>query len=532
MNHRLTLAGLTLLSLPVSMMGANPCSPQKNVLFIAIDDLKPLLGCYGDPIAQTPNLDLLARKGSIFENAYCQQAISAASRTSLLTGMRPDRTKVWDLKTQFRDINPDVVTLPQYFKSQGYHSAGIGKIYDYRSVDNHYDARSWSEKFINQKKYLNKDYPQPVMSGYLDDVMKYFQSDSVREIYEERRREAEQKGLKGKEADAWIIDNISISNECADVPDDAYLDGATTRGAIEFIQNYSSEKPFFLAVGYKKPHLPFCAPKKYWDLYDREQIPLAQFRERAKNSPDCAYHNCGELRRFIDIRNISEYNTRDNLILPEAKQRELIHAYYACVSYIDAQIGLLTKTLEKEGLLENTIIVIWGDHGWHLGDHSLWNKHTNFEQATHVPLLIIDAEAGHRVIKQPVEFLDVYPTLCSLCGLQRPDHVEGDDLSRLIRGKRSNIPQKPYAVSQYPRRGLMGYSFRDSRYRYTVWVDWKKRHTCPENIRFEELYDYTRDSQESINLSEDPRYRNIKKKMKKYWEEYKQTCFTESEARE
>ena len=520
MNYKFVIAGLTALSLPLTLICKEGNGHRKNVLFIAIDDLKPLLGCYGDPVAQTPNFDRLARQGVIFNHAYCQQSISAASRASLLTGMRPDRTKVYDLQTHIRKINPDVITLPQYFKMNGYHSAGIGKIYDYRSVDASFDAPSWSEKFIDQKKYLNKDYPQPVMSAYLDDVMKYYQSDEVRKAYELKRAEAAALGLTGEEADTWVINNIAISNECVDVPDNAYLDGASTDGAIDFLENYDKEKPFFLAVGYKRPHLPFCAPEKYWNLYNRDDIPLAEFRSRAANSPDCAYHPCGELHKFLDIYDICEFNVKDNLVIPEAKQKELIHAYYACVSYIDAQIGRLIKTLKQQKLLKNTIIVVWGDHGWHLGDHSLWNKHTNFENATHVPLIIFDPDIRHREIDVPVEFLDVYPTLCSLCGLERPSHIEGENLECVMKGQESQSSLKPYAVSQYPRKGMMGYTFRDQRYRYTVWVDWKKRKANPEIIRYEELYDYLEDPLETENHIDDPVYSKALQHMRTYWKDY------------
>lgn len=531
MNYKSAIAGLAVLSVPFALTAGEGPQNKKNVLFIAIDDLKPLLGCYGDPIAETPNFDHLAQKGVIFNHAYCQQAISAASRASLLTGMRPDRTRVYDLQTKIRKMNPDVVTLPQYFKMNGYHATGIGKIYDYRSVDKNFDAPSWSGKYINQKKYLNKDYPSPIMSTYLDDVMKYYQSEEVRKNYEIKVNEAKQLGLKGEEADLWIINNIAVSNECADVPDDAYLDGATTEGAIDFLKHYDGAQPFFLAVGYKRPHLPFCAPKKYWDIYDRDEIPLAEFRSKAADSPDCAYHPSGELNKFIDISSICHFNPNKNLDVPEDKQKELIHAYYACVSYIDAQIGRLVKTLKKEKLLKNTIIVIWGDHGWHLGDHSLWNKHTNFENATHVPMIIIDPSIPHREINTPVEFLDIYPTLCSLCGLDRPSHVEGTDLSQVMSGKAEENSLKPYAVSQYPRKGLMGYTFRDQQYRYTVWVDWKKRKTNPEIIKFEELYDYLADPLETVNHINDPSYQKVLQRMKIYWEEYKQLGFSENPSR-
>lgn len=499
---------------------ASAHTPQKkNVLFIAIDDLKTVLGCYGDSLVKSPNIDKLAEEGILFTNTYCQQAISGPSRASLLTGLFPDKTKVWDLNTLIRNQNPFVVTLPQYFKNNGYNVVGIGKIYDDRSVDKAYDKKSWSVPFLNQKKYLNKNYDKPIMTQYRDDVMQHYQSNDIRLLYNKYMKEALSLGLSGKKAEDYVFRFIKMSTECIEIPDDCYLDGATANGAIKFISDYNQDKPFFLAVGFKKPHLPFCAPKKYWDKYNRDDFKLANYRQKAINSPDIAYHNCGELCGYTDIKDIYKYTKDKNLILPEYKQKELIHGYYACVSYIDNQIGKLISALKQKGLFKNTIIVLWGDHGWHLGDHGLWNKHSNFENATRVPMIIVDPSIKHRIIEAPVELLDIYPTISKLAGLPSVHNVDGQDLSDVMKGKNCNI--KPYAVSQYPRGELMGYSIRDNRYRYTIWVEWKNRKANYDVVMAEELYDYVKDKNETVNLINEQSYKEPLKNMKKYWEDYK-----------
>lgn len=486
----------------------------KNVLMIAIDDLKPLLGCYGDPLAKTPNIDALAKDGVLFTNAYCQQAVSAATRASLLTGYCPDRTGVWDLKTQIRAKNPDVVTLPQYFIQNGYHVAGIGKIFDPRSVDKKSDVQSWSEPYLGYEDYLDSNYGKPVLSQYQDP--------ETRRLYEKYAAEAKEKGIGGKnKIDSYVQEYIKPSTECLDIPDNAYTDGAVASGAVDFIEKYDSSKPLFLAVGFKKPHLPFCAPEKYWNLYNREEMPLARYTKRAENSPAFAYHNSSELKKYTDIPPVYSYSDIDNTVLTAEKARELIHGYYACVSYTDAQIGKVLAALEKKGMKENTIIVLWGDHGWHLGDHGLWNKHTNFENAARVPFIIIDPSARAGKIDAPVEFLSIYPTLCALAGIEIPDGLDGENLSKVVRNVKKAKVERKYAASQFPRGPRMGYSLRTERYRYTVWVDWKDRNLNVDKVIAEELYDYEADPLETKNLAGEKEYADALKLMKSYWEEYK-----------
>lgn len=483
---------------------------KKNIVFIAVDDLKPLLGCYGDKVAVTPNIDRLAASGVVFTNAFCQQAVSGPSRASLLTGMCPDRTQVWDLKTLIRAKNPGVVTLPQYFSQNGYETAGIGKIYDPRSVDKAYDTQSWTVPFIDATKYMDKNYPEPLLGHY--------QSEEVKADVDRYRKEFEAKGMKGRKLNNEIMKLVKPATESAEVPDDAYFDGGVANGAVEYIRKADNKKPFMLAVGFKKPHLPFCAPQKYWDLYKRDNMPLASYRKKAEGSPDFAYHQSGELKSYTDIPSLISFSDIDNAILPDSKAKELIHGYYAAVSYTDAQIGKVMDELKKKGLDKNTVIVLWGDHGWHLGDHGLWNKHTNFEQATHVPMIIVDPSQKGKKVATPVEFLDIYPTLCEMAGLPLPKHLDGESLVPEIKGKGT---KGGYAASQYPRVNKMGYSIRTERYRYTVWVDWKNKVTDAGKVYAEELYDYGTDPDETKNLVNDPAYAAVVKEMKANWEDYK-----------
>lgn len=515
MHSKLLLSGL-LMTTSVQVFQAQAAETRKegerNILFIAVDDLKPLLGCYGDPLAKTPHIDKLAARGTLFTAAYCQQAVSGPTRASLLTGMCPDRTRVWDLKTLIRAENPDVLTLPQHFKNNRYEVAGIGKIYDPRSVDKGIDELSWSQSFINSETYLNPAFGKPVGGHY--------QGAEVREQYAKYKKEAAAKGLKNRKAENYVLGFVKPSTESASVPDDAYLDGATAKGAVEFIRTYKQDKPFFLAVGFKKPHLPFCAPERYWQMYKREEMPLATFRRKAAGSPDFAYHNSGELQSYTDIPSLASFSDIENLVLPDSKARELIHGYYASVSYTDALIGQVIDALEKKGLAKNTLIVLWGDHGWHLGDHGLWNKHSNFEQATHVPMLIIDPSAPAKEVKAPVEFLDIYPTLCDLAGIDRPSHLDGQSLAAVVKGDRMENTLRPYAVSQYPRVGKMGYSLRNDRYRYTIWVKWADKKTDIGTVYAEELYDYAQDPNETVNRASDPAYSDALKQMQHYWAQY------------
>ncbi len=468
----------------------------RNILFIAIDDLKPLLSNYGHQEMHTPNFDRLAEMGVTFRNAYVQQAVCGPSRASIMTAAYPDRTKVWDLHTDFRQSAPDLVSMPEYLISQGYETTGIGKIYHKGSSSPGHDGKSWSIPHIIPRNY------DPVFG---EPAFGHYQDPETKEAFAKIVRQAEQEGEKKGAIRGYALKRLKPSTESVDVSDEAYQDGIYTKEAIKKMKMLKAGgKPFFLAVGYQKPHLPFVAPKKYWDLYDRDKIQLAEYRQLADGTPSIAYHSFGELRSYTDIDNETKLGEQ----LPEDKQRELIHGYMACVSYVDAQLGLLLDALEAEGLADNTIIVLWGDHGYHLGDHTLWNKHSNFEQATRIPLMFAGPGVPKNVqVDRPVELIDVFPTLFELSGTIIPEQAEGLSLLPLFDKNRKKAFGRDYALSQYHRRNgeVMGYSIRTERYRYTEWHGNNYRTDKPyrsENIVGIELYDYLMDPNETKNLAE------------------------------
>lgn len=463
----------------------------KNVLFIAVDDLKPALGAYGVE-AHTPAMDRLAHEGTRFTNAHCQQAVCGPSRASLLTGMYPDYTRVWDLKTKIRDIRPDIVTLPQHFRSRGYVTAGVGKIFDPRSVDKGLDTLSWTLPFAKTWELdYHPGHGKPA-AHYHDPQIKAWAA------------EAEASGISEwgavnqylKERDGWP------AFESEDVPDTAYEDGAIAGKGVEYIRELAGhDNPFFIAVGFKKPHLPFVAPQRYWDFYDRDAFELAAFRKRAKGSPHFAYHGFPELRSYSGIPQKGS--------LPEDLQRTLIHGYHACVSFIDAQVARLMEALEEAGVADETVIVLWGDHGFHLGDHGLWCKHTNYEQATRVPLVLAGPSVKDGAeITAPVGLVDLFPTLCDLAGIDKPDTLQGVSLKPVLEGTAESAG--PFAVMQYPRGRRMGYAVRIHHHRYVAWFEKGKTGDIPDGKASpvaEELFDYATDPLETVNVIDQSGYR-------------------------
>jgi iduronate 2-sulfatase len=377
-----------------------------------------------------------------------------------MTGRRPDTIKVWDLGTHFRETWPDVVTLPQHFKQHGYYSRCIGKIYHGKKALQ--DSPSWSvpEKFnvaVKREQYVLAENRPGEKSGKM------------------------------------------AACECADVPDNAYWDGKIADEAVTALQE-NRDKPFFLAVGFMKPHLPFSCPKKYWDIYDRNSIDPPANPRRLAGAPEIALHDWVELRGYKDIPNKGPLS-------PE-KIAELRHGYYACVSYTDAQVGKLLDALDRLDLARNTVIVLWGDHGWHLGEHALWCKTTNFELDTRAPMIFAAPGQKRTGAKADalVEFVDIYPTLIELCGLPMPKGLEGVSMAPLLDDP--NLPWKKAAFSQFPRPwsykkqpAVMGYTIRTKRYRYTEWLDFKTR-----NMLSRELYQHPNDSVETVNLVDKRHY--------------------------
>lgn len=488
------------LTLSLSLVGGAAAlfAAPPNVLFIVVDDLKPVLGCYGDTRVFTPHIDRLATRGLVLVNAHCQQAVCGPSRASLLTGMLPDRTGVRDLETRMRDVHPDLLTLPQHFKNNGYFTRSMGKIFDGRNSDgaDTQDAPSWSVPHVN-------------VAGTRS--IGYYAGENAFRAVEAAKREGtwdESRGVVG----ALAKINYLPSTESANVPDEAYGDGALARAAASALGELAEQrKPFFFAVGFTRPHLPFAAPKKYWDLYGRDTIELAPFREHAEGAPALAYHSSGELRGYSDIP-----PRDDPRPLSDEKQRELIHGYYAATSYVDAQIGLVLHKLDELGLAETTIVVLWGDHGWHLGDHGLWCKHTVLEQATRSPLIICWPQRMRekRVSPTTVEFVDVFPTLAEMAGLETPPGLDGRSLVPLFNDNAA-FAALP-ARSQF-QRGLdhMGYSIRTERYR---WTEWRRTHYSANDysgpVVATELYDYATDPLETKNLAGSPGVAEVERELR------------------
>jgi len=443
---------------------------QANVLFIAIDDLRPELGCYGADQVRSPNIDRLAASGVVFERAYCQLAVCNPSRVSLLTGLRPDSTKVWDLATRFRHTIPDAVTLPQWFKQQGYHTVSYGKIFHNPWPDN----TSWSEP-----------HAWPANS-------RLWSPDAKRELV--RFKEDMRRAGKPERA---INRMRAAATEMIDTPDAQHIDGAIAEQALTALRRLADrDQPFFLAAGFVRPHLPFVVPKKYWDMYEADSITLAPDAALPENAPAFAMNTMYELRDYMDFLGTPKPDAGP---LSDAQQRRLKHGYLASVSFIDALVGRLLAELDTLGLADDTIVVLWGDHGFKLGEHNSWCKQTNYEIDTRVPLIIRAPKAVAGRSEALVELLDVFPTLCELAGLPAPETLEGRSMAPLL--SEPDQPWKTAAFSQFRRRDgqrqLMGYAMRTDRYRYVEWQDRRSREVVAT-----ELYDHLVDASETTNLAQ------------------------------
>jgi arylsulfatase A-like enzyme len=452
----------------LAALGAAPlmaAEPTHNVLFVAVDDLRPDFGAYGNPKVHSPHLDRLAREGITFTRSYCQQAVCSPSRTSLLTGLRPDSTGVYELQTHFRKNIPGVVTLPEQFRKHGYLTSGFSKIY-HGGLD---DPQSWS---VPHWVPNGPDWGSPANAARNEKL--------AARLKEQGLRIPPSSTPRAERGPAW---------RSAPGGDADQADGRTAEAVVAALEKVRGER-FFLAAGFLKPHLPFVAPSKYFDLYRDVEFPLAPNPNPPRDAPAFALHNSGELRSYADIPEQGP--------IPEAKARELIRAYYAAISFMDAQLGKLLDALDRLELRQRTVVILWGDHGYHLGDHGLWNKHTNFERATRAPLLVSAPGMRRRAIRTEAltEFVDIYPSLCELCGVPAPAGLEGSSFAPLLENPRRRW--KRAAFSQYPRGGgVMGYSMRTGRYRYTEW------HKAGE-VAARELYDHRADPQEDVNLAGQP----------------------------
>ena len=442
-----------------------------NVLFIVADDLNCAIGPYGDKTAVTPNLDKLAARGLTFERAYCQQAVCNPSRSSFLTGLRPNTVGVDDLRKGFRDTAPNgknLITLPQHFKNHGYFCQNIGKLF--HNMGETQDRRSWS----------------------IDEVL-----------------------FKGSHADDTLFANAALPpgakkppykapvTEASDVPDTAYRDGQIANLAAAMLRDHaSSEQPFFLAVGFWRPHLPFVAPKKYWNLYDPAIITLPDPPLPPEGAPDIALHPSREIRNYGNAPKERAF-TKDEI-------RHYRHGYYAAISFMDAQIGEILDALDNSGQADNTIVVFTSDHGFHIGEHSLWGKTTNFELDARVPLIIADPsrKAGQGKTTQALsELVDLYPTLADLSGIASdlPSNLEGLSLAPVISDPNASVKETAFTQHQHPFYGsrenwkAWGYSARTDRWRYTEW-----RAIDSGKVMARELYDHKKDNRETRNLADDP----------------------------
>lgn len=468
----------------------------RNVLMIIVDDLKPLIGAYGDPVAVTPRMDQLAAEGVIFTNAHCQMAICAPSRASVLTGLRPDYTGVLDLQTKVRDVNPAVVTLPQHFGDYGYTTHGISKIFHGMNSASQDVADSWNDGW--QSHNVTKRFYEPGKSEREDSLRSQGQSSAA---------------------------NILSATDRGVAVDADYGDGVSAQKGLEKIVQYAADfkgtgTPFFLAVGFQKPHLPFNAPESYWALYDDVDFGMSGYRplfDYPEGAPTYARPFSGEPGSYGD-----GWSTGDEgiVLAPDVNEADrLVHAYYACVSFIDTQVGKLLDELHNQGIADDTIVVLWSDHGFHLGDHgAFWSKHSNYEQATRSVLMVkapgVSKQGG--VVATPVELVDLYPTLCQLTGLPYPlqpnvGPLQGNGLEPLLRDP--DRPWRKAAFSQYHRSPAgslrMGYSMRTDRYRLTSWFprgildDPSTTGATPVD---EEFYDYLTAPHEPVNLISDSAY--------------------------
>jgi iduronate 2-sulfatase len=443
---------------------------KPNVLLICVDDLKPTIGCFGDTHAKTPNIDRLAARGMVFEKAFCNQAVCSPSRNALLTSLRPQTLGVYELSTNFRKGAPDAVTLPQHFKNNGYRAEGLGKIF-HVGHGNVNDEASWSVPHFTPKA---ASYALPENSPSAEETAK--------------------KKAANPKVDSWKLPR-GAPTEDADVPDNRYGDGLIAEEAIRRLEaaKQKPEEPFFLAVGFMKPHLPFIAPKKYWDLYDPAKLPQPALGKAPEGAPEFAPSSWGELRQYKDM-------PAKGPVTPE-QQRQLIHGYYAATSYMDAQLGKVLDALDATGLASNTLIAFWGDHGWHLGDHGMWCKHSNYEQAARIPVIVSApgiTKAGSRT-QSLIETVDIYPTLAELAGITAPTTLDGRSFVPVL--KDASASTRDHAIHVYPRGEGLGRAIRTERYRL---VEWKPIGASADKAVFE-LYDYQTDPLESKNLaSEQP----------------------------
>lgn len=420
---------------------------RPNVLFIAVDDLRPELACYGKQHIHSPNIDRLAATGVLFERAYCMVPTCGASRASLMTGIRPARHRFVSYLARADKDAPGITTFNTQFRKNGYYTVSLGKVFHHASDS----AEGWSEP-----AWRTKDIP-------------WYRNPANHELHTRRQKQGTR-----KRGPAW---------ESADVADSAYADGVIAERAITDLRRLKDQdEPFFLAVGFLKPHLPFIAPKKYWDLYDPEKIQLPDNYHVPIDAPKESIHSSGEMRAYAGIPTKGPVS--------DDTARNLIHGYYACVSFADAQIGKLLDELDRIQLAENTIVVLWGDHGWNLGEHTLWCKHSCYETSMQIPLIVrAPSINGGQRRSGITESIDLYPSLCELAGLPLPDHLQGRSFASLM--KDPDAAWKSAAVGRFQN----GDTIRTDAFRFTEYTDKNGKRTSRM------LYDHNSDPHETVNVA-------------------------------
>lgn len=463
-----------LLALALLLPGFATGAQKPNILLLLVDDLKPAIAAYGDEIAVTPNLDKLAQRGLRFEHAYCNQAVCAPSRFNLLLGSRSTSSGLYGLGSKVRKTYPNAITMPQHFARHGYRTESLGKVY-HIGHGNHGDPESFSVPHFKELVIEYKD-PASTDGGQLTREEGYFTNQGNRD-------------KDGK------LRPRGAAFEAPDVKDEAYADG---RVAAETIKRLTAAKdrdqPFFIAAGFARPHLPFSAPKKYWDLYDPAKFPLPKINTPPEGAPQWAYKRgaSGEMSNYKPLPTKGPVD--DDLT------RQLIHGYYASTSYTDAQIGKVLSALDRLELTDNTIVVLWGDHGFHLGELGFWTKHVNYELATRIPIIIAApgvTKPGSST-KQPAETVDLFPTLAALAGLPAPNGpqpIDGINLIPVLREPEHRL--RDHAYHCFPKGGKLGRAIRTERYRLVDWRPVGKPNADPVY----ELYDYQDSSVETKNIA-------------------------------
>jgi iduronate 2-sulfatase len=454
---------------------------RPNILLLLVDDLKPAMGCYGDSTAQTPHLDALAARGIRFDAAYCNQAVCAPSRFTLMLGSHSTSTGLYQLGSDLRSALPQAVTMPQYFSKHGYRTESLGKIY-HIGHENEGDPASFMVPHY-QEKVIEYVDPASTPGG------------------EMTREEAMFTNAKLTNPELLDYNELprGAAYESPDVSDEAYADGRVAKETIARLKAAKERgnkqgPPFFIAAGFARPHLPFSAPKKYWDLYDPESLPMPKNEDLPADSPQVAHKRGGEIRNYFPVP-----DKNNPAEIPDDVKRKLIHGYYASTSYVDAQIGKVITGLAELGLAESTIIVLWGDHGFHLGDLGIWTKHTNYEQANRIPILIAapGVTTPGSVTGQLTETVDIFPTLAELAGLPAPtgpQPIDGVSLVPVLRDPAVRL--RDHAFHVFP-KATIGRAIRTERYRL---VEWKKPGADPVTAQYE-LYDYVEEVVEEKNIA-------------------------------